>query len=253
MTSTGGTNLNEALDGGSSKLSPAGFFNFVFNFDSDNKAVLLNMFQYMIIALIPVVVILKLIKEYIPEDDDKKDTLELLLEIVLQLGVLFVAIYFIDKIIRYFPTYSGVPYTKFNEVSFIIPNLILLITMQTKLGAKINIIYNRLMDMWNGKNPHVGTSNHGNVKVSQPIVTPGVHQVSRADALDNTLIAPPANQLPAQNNISMIDSLPNMMNNGGGGNGLSNFQSQAIQNSFMESMEPMAANGALGGGFGSSF
>ena len=73
MASIGGTNLNDALEGGSSKLSPAGFFNYVFNFDSDNKGVLLNMFQYMIIALIPVVVILKLIKEYIPEDDDKKD------------------------------------------------------------------------------------------------------------------------------------------------------------------------------------
>jgi hypothetical protein len=62
-------------------------------------------------------------------------------------------------------------------------------------------------------------------------------------------MAPRANQLPAQNNISMIDSLPNMINNGGG----MNFQGQAMQNAFMESMEPMAANGALGGAFGSSF
>ena len=62
-------------------------------------------------------------------------------------------------------------------------------------------------------------------------------------------MAPRANQLPAQNNISLIDSLPNMMN-GGGGN---NMQNQAMQNAFMDSMEPMAANGALGGAFGSSF
>ena len=47
----------------------------------------------------------------------------------------------------------------------------------------------------------------------------------------------------------MIDSLPNMMNSGGG----NNFQNQAMQNAFMENMEPMAANGALGGAFGSSF
>jgi hypothetical protein len=40
-----------------------------------------------------------------------------------------------------------------------------------------------------------------------------------------------------------------MMNNGGG----ANYQGQAMQNAFMESMEPMAANGALGGAFGSSF
>ena len=71
--------------GGTTKLSPSGFFNYVFNFDSDNKAILLNMFQYIIIALIPVIVLLKLIKEYIPEDDDKKESIELILEIIKKL------------------------------------------------------------------------------------------------------------------------------------------------------------------------
>ena len=242
--------VEESFDGGTTKLSPSGFFNYVFNFDSDNKAILLNMFQYIIIALIPVIVLLKVIKEYIPEDDDKKDSIELLIEIVIQLGVLFIAMYLIDKIIRYFPTYSKVPYTKFNEISFIIPTLVLIMTMQTKLGAKINILYDRTLELWNGKTQTRGGNNQGNIRVSQPIVMPGSHQVSRADTLDNTIMAPRANQLPAQNNISLIDSLPNMMNSGGNGN---NFQNQAMQNAFMDSMEPMAANGALGGAFGSSF
>ena len=242
--------VNESFEGGTTKLSPSGFFNYVFNFDSDNKAILLNMFQYIIIALIPVIVLLKLIKEYIPEDDDKKESIELILEIIIQLGVLFIAMYMIDKIIRYFPTYSKVPYTKFNEISFIIPTLVLIMTMQTKLGAKINILYDRTLELWNGKPQTRGGNNQGNIRVSQPIVMPGSHQVSRADTLDNTIMAPRANQLPAQNNISLIDSLPNMMNSGGNGN---NFQNQAMQNAFMDSMEPMAANGALGGAFGSSF
>ena len=245
--------VDESFDntlGGTTKLSPSGFFNYVFNFDSDNKAILLNMFQYIIIALIPVIVLLKLIKEYIPEDDDKKESIELILEIIIQLGVLFIAMYMIDKIIRYFPTYSKVPYTKFNEISFIIPTLVLIMTMQTKLGAKINILYDRTLELWNGKPQTRGGNNQGNIRVSQPIVMPGSHQVSRADTLDNTIMAPRANQLPAQNNISLIDSLPNMMNSGGNGN---NFQNQAMQNAFMDSMEPMAANGALGGAFGSSF
>jgi hypothetical protein len=241
----------EGSIGGTSKLSPSGFFNYVFNFDSDNKAILLNMFQYITIALIPVILLLKMIKEYIPEDDDRKESIELIIEITIQLGVLFVAMYFIDKIIRYFPTYSNVPYTKFNEISFIIPTLVLIMTMQTKLGAKINILYDRILEMWNGKNQTKGGTNQGNIRVSQPIVMPGSHQVSRADTLDNTLIAPRVNQLPQQNNISLIDSLPNMMNSGGGGG--NNFQNQAMQNAFMDSMEPMAANGALGGAFGSSF
>jgi hypothetical protein len=243
--------FENGIAGGSTKLSPSGFFNYVFNFDSDNKAILLNMFQYIVIALIPVIVLLKLIKEYIPEDDDKKESIELIIEIVIQIGVLFVAMYLIDKIIRYFPTYSNVPYTKFNEISFIIPTLVLIMTMQTKLGAKINILYDRVLEMWNGKNQSKGGNNQGNIRVSQPIVMPGSHQVSRADTLDNTIMSQRANQLPAQNNISLIDSLPNMMNNGGGGG--NNMQSQAMQNAFMDSMEPMAANGALGGAFGSSF
>jgi hypothetical protein len=216
------------------------------------------MFQYIIIALIPVVLILKFVKEYIPEDDEKKDNLEILLEIILQLGVLFVAIYFIDKITRYFPTYSKVPYSKFNEVSFIIPTLLLMFTMQTKLGAKINIIYNRVLQLWGGsKSGFTGGNANGtavvnvngqNIRIRQPIVANNMHQMSRSDTLDNTLIAPPSNQMP-NNNVSMIDSLPNMMN----ANGQPNYQSQAMQTAFMDTMEPMAANGALGGIFGSSF
>ena len=55
-------NQNFITGGRSNRLSPSGFFHFVFNFDSDNKAVLLNMFQYILIALIPVVLILKFVR-----------------------------------------------------------------------------------------------------------------------------------------------------------------------------------------------
>tara|TARA_Y100000741_G_scaffold14141_2_gene11189 strand:- start:4699 stop:5445 length:747 start_codon:yes stop_codon:yes gene_type:complete len=241
------------FEGGSSnKLNPGEFFNHVFNFDSDNKSNMLNLIQYILIGIIPVVLTLKTIKEYIPEEDDTKGTLEISLEVTIQLFSIFFAIWFIDRMIRYIPTYSGVAYHKFNEINFVLPLLIILVTMQTKLGAKINILAERVIDIWNGtQSPYVGKTNQGNVRVSQPIVTPGIHQVSRADNLDNTVIGPPPQQMPGQNNISMIDALPNMVNSGD--NGLSSFQNQAIQNSFMESMEPMAANGALGGAFGASF
>ena len=243
----------ENFEGGSSnKLNLGDFFNHVFNFDSDNKSNMLNLIQYILIGIIPVVLTLKTIKEYIPEEDDTKGTLEISLEVTIQLFSIFFAIWFIDRMIRYIPTYSGVAYHKFNEINFVLPLLIILVTMQTKLGAKINILAERVIDIWNGtQSPYVGKTNQGNVRVSQPIVTPGIHQVSRADNLDNTVIGPPPQQMPGQNNISMIDALPNMVNSGD--NGLSSFQNQAIQNSFMESMEPMAANGALGGAFGASF
>ena len=54
--------LNNSLDGGSSnKMSASGFFNHIFNFDNDNKSTIMNMLQYIILGLIPVVLVLKTI------------------------------------------------------------------------------------------------------------------------------------------------------------------------------------------------
>ena len=237
--------LEDSMIGGDSKSSISGFFNHVFNFDSENKANMMNLIQYIAIGIIPVVLVLKIIKYYIPEENDNKGTPEIAIEILAQLLLIFFAIWFIDKTIRYIPTFSRVNYHKFNEVNFVLPVLIILITMQTKLGAKVNILANRFMSIWNG-NQQPNIQNSG-VKVTQPIVTPGVHQPSRADNLNNTIIQPPINQTP-QNNVSMIDGLPNIVNSVP-----TQSQGQAINMAFMDNMEPMAANGALGGGFGSMF
>ena len=151
-----------------------GFVNHVFNFDSENKANMYNLIQYIAIGIIPITIILKLIKNYIPEEDDRKGTIEITLEIFIQLLAIFFSIWFIDKFIRFFPTFSKVNYHKFNELNFVLPLLIILITMQTKLGAKINILCQRLSDLWSGNQlpTQNNNNNNNNVSVSQPIVTP---------------------------------------------------------------------------------
>ena len=159
-----------SMEGGSTQMSFSGFFNHVFNFDSDNKASMLNLIQYILIGLIPVVIVLKGIKYFVPEEDDLKSTPEITIEVFMQLFAIFFAIWFIDKLIRYFPTYSGVGYHKFNELNIVLPLLIILVTMQTKLGAKINILAERAIDLWNGNQRNVGqvgNTNHGNIRVSQ--------------------------------------------------------------------------------------
>ena len=59
-----------------------GFIKTVFPFDDDQKAILLNMIQYIVLAIIPVVSVLKLIKNYVPEVDDDKASLMILLEVI---------------------------------------------------------------------------------------------------------------------------------------------------------------------------
>ena len=42
---------------------------------------------------------------------------EISLEVAIQLFSIFFSIWFIDRVIRYIPTYSGVAYHKFNELT----------------------------------------------------------------------------------------------------------------------------------------
>ena len=222
----------------------ASFFEYVFNFDDDSKCGMSNMVQYSVIALIPVVLLLKGIKNFVPDDDDSKGSLEILAECIGQIAFIVLTIWFIDKIIRYVPTYSKCAYASFNSTSFILPFIILLTTMQTKFGAKLNILADRVVDLWHGKQPgDAGAQQQNkNVRVTQPLSGAGQHQPSQADHLDTAQLLPGNPQLTAMPNIA-----PQQQQQPQGGG-----QQQAPDFNAMY-QEPMAANAALGGGmFGGS-
>lgn len=226
-----------------------GLFSHMFSYDDDSKGIIMNMLQYMLMAIVPVVIILKIVKEYVPEDDDSKGTFEITIEVVLQLGVLFLGIWFIDRFIRYFPTFSKMPYTKGNELSFIIPLLFIMITMQTKLGAKINILIERLNEIWVGNNSQQNQQQSGNVITRQPLAQ--CHQVSRGDSLDAQLIPPPSKTInpSVDNSTTLINNLPNLNNSGQDPN--NRYGTDVMNLALLDGdNEPMAANGMLGGAFG---
>ena len=83
-------------------------------------------------------------------------------------------------------------YCDFNEITFIIPFIIILATMQTKLGAKFNILIDRVMKLLFGgreekkRGEQQGTQNV--VRISQPLA--GQHQPSQADYLDRNQLLP---------------------------------------------------------------
>jgi hypothetical protein len=226
------------------------FFKYVFNFDEENKNHMMNMIQYTILSIIPVLITLRLIKNAIPEEDESKGSLEIVLESVGQIILIVLAIWFTNKIIRYIPTYSGEHYGKFNETNFIIPFIIILATMQTKLGAKLNILIDRVIHLWNGKKEgntsiQQGQGQQGGqnmVRITQPFA--GQHQVSQADYLDRNQILPanpqltamPQQQQPRTDFNGMYQNNPTPMPGAMTPGGI---------------MEPMAANEMGGGGWSS--
>lgn len=247
------------------ETAKTGFFNYVFNFDDTNKALLSNLFQYSYIAIPLVIIILKLINHYTPEDDDSKGTLEIIGEVFLSVALILFAIWFINKIIRYIPTISKVPYPVFNEVNFIIPLFVILFTMHTKLGIKINILVERIVDLYDGKTNLKTNNSKKDYKTTQPIAKSPSHQPSRSDFLNSSA--------PAQRGIDAVNGLPPSTHQGGRveseGQHVRDVHQNATQpqaqhnfnNDFggpatpLVSQEPMAANEAFGGNMfgGSSF
>jgi len=219
------------------------FLSHVFSSTEEGKAEILNVIQYALFAVIPIVILNKSIQRFIPEADTEKSSLEILAEIFIQLIVMFCGIIIIHRIITYFPTYSGFKYEHLTLTNVILAFLVLVLSIQTKMGIKVNIMVDRLGELWNGTTakPADKQSVRNNVRVSAPGQG---HSVSQADFLDSSAVqsgmfppAPVASSKPSQG------SYDTMMR----GSGMSNEQD------FGSYMGPMAANSVLGGSFGASF
>ena len=239
--------LDELTKSGSSKK---GFFSSVFNFNEETKEELLNTIQYAMTALIPVIILNKSIQRFIPEADDEKKSPEILAEIVIQILVMFIGMFFIHRIVVYIPPYSGVKYPGVSIIPIILVALMIILSLQTKLGEKVSIIVDRISELWEGSSSSEKNNkkNKKNVKVTQPI---SQNQIAISQSL-NSSQSTALSQLPP----------PQSMSQSAGG-GTTDYNSMYQQNnapladssgqgtSPYESFGPMAANEALGGsGFG---
>lgn len=239
--------LDELSKNNSSKK---GFFKHVFNFDEESKEEMLNIVQYSILALIPIIILNKAMQKFVPEADDEKGNIEILAEIVIQVIVIFIGILIIHRIITYIPTYSGAKYADFSVTNIILAVLLIVLSLQTKLGEKVSILVDRISELWEGKeetgkkdDKKKKNNGKGNgVKVSQPI-SQNQSQMSQQSAHSTSLSQLPPPQLvssqgsPDFNNMYQQDNTP-----------LVGASSPA--SSMYEGFAPMAANEALGGAFG---
>jgi len=212
------------------------FFSHVFSTTEDGKAELLNVVQYSTLGVIPVVALNKLIHRFIPDADPDKSTLEVLAEIFFQLVVMFCGIVIIHRIITYIPTYSGFKYDNLVLTNVILAFLILVLSIQTKLGLKVNILVDRISELWNG--PEDSRDPKRGLRVKQ---TTAKHSPSQADYLDNS-----------QMQQGVFPPAPVSTTSVGGGYDSAMRGTPSVQDYQMPS-GPVAANGMLGGSFGSFF
>lgn len=216
------------------------FFSHVFSSTEEGKAEILNVVQYALMGIIPIIILNKLIQRFIPEADVDKSNLELLAEIFIQMIVMFCGIILIHRTITYFPTYSGFKYEDLALTNVILAFLIIIFSIQTKIGLKLNILVDRVYDLWNGTSESDADSKanvRGQVRIAQQ------HIPSQADFLDNAStqsnVFPPA---PVATTKPQNGTYDTMMRG-----------SSAAAPDMGSYMGPMAANSVLGGSFGASF
>ena len=229
------------------------FFKHVFNFDDDSKSDILNTIQYALIAIIPIVLLNKSVGKYVPESDDKKGSLEISAEIVIQIIVTFIGLLIIHRIITYIPPYSGTKYPDFHIVYIILAILMITMSLQTKLGEKVSVLVDRIIELWDGTSSDKKKKN-GTVRVSQPISGQQMIPPPASTYTDGTAISSlPTNDVTyGSQNTVQAQQLPNY-------DAMYRQDTTPLVGAATPGMsegfgEPMAANSVLGGGaFGSSW
>lgn len=207
-------------------INKKSFLSHVFSTTEEGKAEILNVVQYATLGIIPIVLLNKAIQRFIPEADSENTTLELLVEIFLQIIVMFCGVVIIHRLITYFPTYSGFKYENLTLTNVILAFLIIVLSIQTKLGIKVNILTDRVMELWNGPTESAPVKKRGSM-----------HTNSQSDYFNNIGEGP---GFPPSPVVTTMAAAPPMQNT-------------PKQEEMFDMGGPMAANGVLGGSFGSFF
>ena len=83
----------DSLEETSKVSSKMTFFKYVFNFDEDSKHDMMNVVQYAVLAIVPIIVLNKTMQKYVPEADEEKGSAEILAEVVFQIVFMFLGLF----------------------------------------------------------------------------------------------------------------------------------------------------------------
>jgi general stress protein CsbA len=149
------------------ELGPTSFFTHMTSFDKNQKAEYMNMIQYGFQAIVPVILINKGIGEFFSPNTEDKTTVELSLEVTVQLFLLISSIYLVHRLVTYFPTYSEVPYSGIDSIGTVLVFILIIFSFQTHINQKAQIIFQNVYSIITG---HVSQEKKENNTPTQPTI-----------------------------------------------------------------------------------
>ena len=195
-----------------------GFVAHVFNFDEDSKMEMMNIVQYTLVGVVPVILLNKTMQKYVPEADDEKGSAELLAEVSIQLIAMFLGMLITHRIITFVPTYSTVKYEKISIVQIVLAVLMITLSLQTKLGEKVSILFDRVSDAVMGKSRE-GMENEQKKQAEAAKTQQGLQNMQTAPGTDGFSLpqgTTSINSLPSQGMQNMRETMESQQPQVGG-------------------------------------
>ena len=135
------------MDDSIKPITNQGFFSYVFKLSKFKQEDLLNIIQYSSLSIIPIMLFIYFTKKYSPGATHEDSSLYMFIITFIELMVMIIGIFFIDRIINYIPTFSGKYYESINLTTVIIVFVILMLISHAGFRERTAILLYRF-DTW---------------------------------------------------------------------------------------------------------
>jgi hypothetical protein len=244
-------------------ITNQGFFTYVFKLSKFKQEDLMNIVQYTLLSIVPVVLFIYFTKKYFPSLEESDSSLYIFTVTVIELIFMIIGIFFIDRIINYIPTYSGKYYETINLTTIVVIFVLFMLITETGFKKRTLVMLERfdkfffiddaLIRKFGGevrpfnfatdeifrdkKQPNKNNKNNNNKgNAGSGPRTEGTANMNQQHS--------PKPPIPVAGPMPMVQQ-PLPMGGGGYNNGGGNDMNGGF---VPEYAEPMAANAALGGG-----
>jgi hypothetical protein len=248
-------------------ITNQGFFTYVFKLSKFKQEDLMNIVQYTLLSIVPVVLFIYFTKKYFPSLEENDSSLYIFTVTVIELIFMIIGIFFIDRIINYIPTYSGKYYETINLTTIVVIFVLFMLITETGFKKRTLVMLERfdkfffiddaLIRKFGGevrpfnfavddivpskKQPNKNNKNNGKGNA-------GAGAGPRVEGMSQQHSPPPP--MPVAGPMPMVQQpfTPGPVSMGGGGGGYNNGGGNMDGFVPEQYAEPMAANAALGGG-----
>jgi hypothetical protein len=230
----------------------------------------MNIVQYTLLSIVPVVLFIYFTKKYFPSLEENDSSLYIFTVTVIELIFMIIGVFFIDRIINYVPTYSGKYYETINLTTIVVIFVLFMLITETGFKKRTLVMLERfdkfffiddaLIRKFGGevrpfnfatdeifrdkKQPNKNNKNNGNNKGNAGA---GPRVEGMATNMSQQHSPPPP--IPVAGPMIQPFTPGPVSMGGGGGGGYNNGGGNDMNGGFVpEYAEPVAANGALGGG-----